>query len=224
MARLVFVVGKSGMGKSTSIRNLNPDETVLINSDQKDLPFPKFKQKYNEEKGNYLQTSNIDKILAKLREIQSNEKIKTIVIDTWSRIMTDEVMSKDFRNASNGMKAWSNMAFKQYTLLNIINEKLRDDLVVYLFCHPDIVYDESGFPKMQISVQGQQLKRFVPESFSSIVLYAEASKTPGQPLDFRFRTVSSGEDTCKTPMGMFEEETVTNDLVEINKIISDYYS
>ena len=45
MAKLIFVVGKSGMGKSTSARNLNPDETVIINSDQKHLPFPKFRTK-----------------------------------------------------------------------------------------------------------------------------------------------------------------------------------
>ena len=63
MAHLVFVVGKSGMGKSTSLRNLNPDETVIINTDQKALPFRKFNEKYNEEKGNYLKTSNVEEVL-----------------------------------------------------------------------------------------------------------------------------------------------------------------
>jgi ABC-type ATPase involved in cell division len=52
MAELVFVIGRSGTGKSTSIRNLKPEETVIINSDQKALPFRKFKELYNEEKGN----------------------------------------------------------------------------------------------------------------------------------------------------------------------------
>ena len=224
MAKLVFVVGKSGMGKSTSCRNLDPDKTVIVNSDQKDLPFPKFKTKFNKEKGNYLQTSNVDEIIQKLRDVQSNENITTVVIDTWTRIMTDEVMSKEFHNSSNGMKMWSNMAYKQYTLLNIINEKLRDDLIVYLFCHPEIVYDETGYPKMQIAVQGQQLKKFVPESFSTVVLYSEAIKNPGQPINYYFRTVTNGEDTCKAPMGMFEEENVDNDLIEINDVINEYYS
>lgn len=224
MARLVFVVGKSGMGKSTSCRNLNPDETVIINSDQKDLPFPKFSKNYNNEKGNYLRTSNINEINAKLKEVHNNKQIKTVIIDTWSRIMTDEVMSKEFRNASNGMQAWSNMAFKQYSLINIINEKLRDDLIVYLFCHPEIVYDESGYPAMQIAVQGKQLKKFIPESFSSIILYSEADKLPGQPIEYYFRTSTNGEDTCKTPIGMFEDERVPNDLVEINKVIHEYYA
>lgn len=224
MARLVFVVGKSGMGKSTSIRNLNPDETVIINSDQKDLPFPKFNNNYNEEKGNYLRTSNMNEINNKLKEVQGNKQIKTLIIDTWSRIMTDEVMSAQFRNASNGMQAWSNMAFKQYNLINIINEKLRDDLIVYLFCHPEIVYDENNYPMMQIAVQGQQLRKFSPESFSSIILYSEASKQPGEAPVYYFRTITSGEDTCKTPIGMFNDEKIPNDLVEVNKAISEYYS
>lgn len=204
--------------------NLNPDETVIINSDQKDLPFPKFKSKYNKEKNNYLQSSNIKEISTFLKEVQNNTKIKTVVIDTWSRIMTDSVMSNAFRNASNGMQAWSNMAFENYNLLNIINEKLRDDLIVYLMCHPETVYDESGFSKEQIAVQGQQLRKFSPESFSSIVLYAEAIKDPGEPVRYMFRTTTTGEDTCKTPMGMFEEEMIPNDLNIVNDTIIKYYS
>lgn len=224
MATLVYVVGKSGRGKSTSCMNLDPDSTAIINSDQKDLPFPQFKSKYNKEKNNYLQSSNIVEITNFLKSVQGNKQIKTVVIDTWSRIMTDSVMSNSFRNASNGMQAWSNMAYENYNLLNIINEKLRDDIIVYLMCHPETVYDESGFPKEQISVQGQQLKKFAPESFSSIVLYAEAVKSPGEPVKYLFRTKTTGEDTCKTPMGMFEEEMIPNDLTIVSEKIIKYYS
>ena len=169
MATLVYVVGKPGRGKSTSCRNLDPKESVIINSDQKELPFKGFKQKYNQEEGNYLQTSNIKEIVDFLKEKHKDKTTKTIVIDTWSRIMTDSVMSSSFRNASNGMQAWSNMAYENYNLLNIINEKLREDIIVYLMCHPETVHDEFGFSKEQIGVQGQQLKKMAPESFSSIV-------------------------------------------------------
>jgi len=153
MGQLVFIVGKSGMGKSTSARNLDPDKTVIINSDQKDLPFPKFRSKYSEEKGNYLQTSNVDEVITKLKEVQSNDNVNTVIIDTWSRMMTDGVMAPSFVK-NKGFEKWGNFSFSHYKLINIINEKLRDDLVVYLFCHPEIVYDESGFPRMEIAVQG----------------------------------------------------------------------
>lgn len=70
----------------------------------------------------------------------------------------------------------------------------------------------------------KMLERFVPESFSSIVFYAEIVKTPGAPNRHVFRTLNSGTDTCKTPIEMFEEALVDNDLVEVNKSIREYYS
>lgn len=222
MAKLVFIVGKSGMGKSTSARNLDSNKTVIINSDQKDLPFPKFNSKYNEEKKNYLKTSNIDEVFKKLKEVQNDPNIDTVIIDTWSRIMTDGVMADSFVK-NKGYEKWGNFSFAHYKLFTIINERLRDDLIVYLFCHPETVYDESGFPKMEIAVQGKQIKKFFPESFSSIVLYAEAIKSPGNPINYVFRTVTGGEDTCKSPMGMFEEDNIDNDLTIVNSAIKEYY-
>jgi hypothetical protein len=221
MGQLSFVVGKSGVGKSTSLRNLNPDETLIINTDQKALPFKQFALKYNEAKGNYLKTSDVNKVIEKLKEAHKNPSIKTIIIDTWSRIMTDAIMNPAFRS-EKGFDKYSKFAANQYDLINIINDKLREDIIVYLFAHPETHYDESGFSTERIGVQGKMLERFVPESFSSIVFYAEVIKTPGQPNRHVFRTINSN-DTCKTPIAMFDEEHIDNDLVEINKAIREYY-
>lgn len=222
MAQLIFVVGKSGSGKSTSERNLDENETIIINSDQKALPFRNFKERYNEVKGNYINVSTIDEIVGKLKEAHKNLKIKTVIIDTWSRIMTNAVMDPKFR-AEKGFDKYGKFAAAQYDLINLINDKLRDDVIVYLMCHPETHYDEGGFTTERIGVQGKMLERFVPESFSSIVFYAEIIKTPGQPNRHVFRTLNSGSDTCKTPLDMFTEKEVDNDLVEINKKIREYY-
>lgn len=222
MGQLVYIVAKSGMGKSTSLRNLNPDETVIVNTDQKPLPFPKSKEMYNEKKGNYLKSSNTSEIIVKLKAAHKNLKIKTFVIDTWSRVMTDLVMSPDFRN-SKGFEKWGDLSGSQYDLINLINEKVRDDLNVYLFAHPETVYDEMNFPVERIAVQGKQLEKFAPESFSSIVLYAEIRTAPGKPNEHVFRTKNSGSDTCKTPIGMFETDEIPNDLVIVNEAISKYF-
>jgi hypothetical protein len=207
MAQLVFLVGRSGMGKSTSLRNLNPEETVIINTDQKALPFRQFNQKYNEEKRNYRKTSDVNTVINTLMKVNKNENVKTVIIDTWSRIMTDAIMSQSFRS-EKGFDKWSKMAASQYDLINIVNDSMRDDIIVYLFAHPETHYDEAGFASERIGVQGKMLERFVPESFSSIVLYAEIIKQPGQPNRHVFRTVSSGSDTCKTPLEMFEDSEV----------------
>lgn len=223
MAQLVFLVGKSGMGKSTSLRNLNHDETVIINTDQKALPFKNFSAKYSEEKRNYRKTSDINIVISTLQKVNTLPHVKTVIIDTWSRIMTDTVMSQSFR-AEKGFDKWSKMAAAQYDLINTINDVMRDDIIVYLLAHPETHYDEAGFASERIGVQGKMLERFVPESFSTIVLYAEIVKTPGQPNRHVFRTVSSGNDTCKTPLEMFDDNLIDNDLVEVNKAIREYYS
>lgn len=223
MAQLVFLVGKSGMGKSTSLRNLNPEETVIINTDQKALPFKNFSAKYSEEKRNYRKTSDINIVISTLQKVNTLPHVKTVIVDTWSRIMTDTVMSQSFR-AEKGFDKWSKMAAAQYDLINTVNDVMRDDIIVYLIAHPETHYDDAGFSSERIGVQGKMLERFVPESFSTIVLYAEIVKTPGQPNRHVFRTVSSGNDTCKTPLEMFEENLIDNDLVEVNNTIREYYS
>ena len=120
MAHLVFLVGKSGMGKSTSLRNLNPDETVIINTDQKALPFKQFNLKYNEEKRNYRKTSDVTIVAATLKKVNELSNVKTIIIDTWSRIMTDAIMSQKFRS-EKGFEKWGKFAASQYDLINFIN-------------------------------------------------------------------------------------------------------
>jgi hypothetical protein len=232
MAILVYIVGKSGSGKSTSIcpieqaniKGLNPSETILINTDQKPLPIPGFSEMYNEKLENYFKTTETREIINNiLKPAHKNPLIKSVVLDTWSRLLTDSVMSVKFRKRS-GFDKWAEFAGDQYDLIHNINDKIREDIIVYLFAHPESIYDESGFPQERIAVQGQQLKKFVPESFSSIVLYAEPSNMPGQGLKFGFRTVNSGADTCKAPIGMFKEDFIPNDLGFVDKAIRKYYN
>ena len=231
MATLVYIVGRSGSGKSTSIcpiesadiKGLDPETTIIVNTDQKPLPAPGFAKLYSTEKGNYYKTNDTVEIIENiLKPAHKDGKTKAIVIDTWSRLQTDAIMSTKFRKRS-GFDKWGEFAGNQYDLMSIINDKMREDIVVYLFCHPETIYDEDGFPQERIATQGQQLKKFVPESFSSIVLYAEPSKVAGQGLVYGFRTVNSGADTCKTPIGLFEADFIPNDLGLVDSSIRNYY-
>ena len=221
MAMLVFLVGDSGEGKSTSFRNLNPDETFIVNSDQKALPFKSFKTKYNEEKGNYAQTSSYPDVIAAMKAANKNKTIKTLIVDTFTRIGTDYIMSNNFRT-TKGFDKWSHLAGDLYDVINIVNDKLREDLIVYLVCHPHTVNDEFGNGYKKIAVQGKQLEKFTLESFSSIVLYTNIKKAPGKPNEFTF----SGENnfnTAKVPMELLENNEIPNDLVILNAKIREYF-
>lgn len=223
MARAIFIAGRSGSGKSSGLRNLDPTETILINSDQKELPIPKFERSYNIENKNYIETSDSKLIKRVLLSANDNKKIKRAVIDTWSRIMDDAVMSEAFRNASDGRKAWGEMAADMYELFNFIKKDLRPDLKVYLLAHTESYYNDLGLTAERVTTQGQQLARFHPESFSTIVLYTHINVIPGEGPKYYFRTRTNGLDTCKSPLGMFKEELIENDLKLVEDKINEYY-
>lgn len=210
------------MGKSTSLRNLNSEETIIINSDQKALPFKQFSLKYNDQNKNYFKTSDVNEVINILKIAHKDPKIKTVVVDTISHIMTDHIMDPVFRG-KNGFSKWGEFSGLIYDLINIINEKLRDDIIVYLIAHPETNSDDFGIVSERIGVQGKQLEKMSPESFSSVVLYAEIQKVHGQPNRHVFRTKSSGNDTCKTPIDMFSEDIIDNDLVIVDKAIREYF-
>lgn len=222
MARLIFIAGKSGSGKSTSLMGLDPKTTFILNSDAHELPF-KYSGIYSQELGNYEEGSSIPIIKSVLARVHDNKHIKVLIIDTWTRVMTDYIMSKPFRSAIDGRKAWGKFSQDMYDLLDVINNSLRKDLIVYLLCHVETHENEAGITMERIVTHGQQLSKFIPESFSTIVLYTHIETLPGQRPKYYFRTTTSGLDTCKTPMGMFNDELIPNDLALVTDVINDYY-
>lgn len=222
MGKLIFIVGPSKHGKSTSLRNLNPKATFIINADGKPLPFKNAYQNYNRENKNYAQVSDLPNIVNILKAANKKTTIDTAVIDTWSRTMTDDVERSSFRS-SDGFKKWDKFAAEHYDLLNLINNGLRDNLNVYLLAHPESYYDDNGLLAQRIVTQGKKLERYSPESFSSIVLYTEVQALPNKVPEFYFRTITNGSDTAGSPMGMFEDILIPNDLVLVNKAIKEYY-
>lgn len=222
MARLIFIVGPSGSGKSASLRNLDPKSSFIINSDDKDLPEQKLHKAFNEKAENYFVTSSPIAVLEILDALDKRSNVKTIVLDTWSRTMTDGIMKPKFRK-EDGWEKWGNFAAAHYDLFVRV-KAMRNDINVYFLAHPESIYDDRGLLRERIAVQGQQLAKIGPESFSSIVLYTEVIQGIGDKIDFCFRTITKGPDTCKTPIGMFKEILIPNDLKIVNDIINNYYA
>ena len=93
MANIVMVLGKSGSGKSTSVKTLDPKTTIIINVLNKRLPFKGSTGIYNEENHNLLQLSNWEEVDAFLNAVSTNENfsyVKNVVIDDFIYVMRKE--------------------------------------------------------------------------------------------------------------------------------------
>ena len=199
MAIIVMVYGQSGTGKSTSLRNFKPEDVCIVNVSGKPLPF---KNKHK--------TFNTDDFMAIDAAIKK-APAKSIVIDDATYLMTGEYM----RTANvTGYQKFTDMALNYYTLVKAASA-LPADKVVYFMGHSDT--DANGNEKFKTI--GKMLDEKVTlEGMFTIVL-----KTVVTDGKYQFSTRNSGQDTVKTPLGMFNDVLIDNDLAMVDKTIREYY-
>ncbi len=200
MAVLVMVYGHSGSGKSASLRNFDQEQVAVINVLGKPLPFRSNMKTYI--------TNDYGKIDAAIH----STKRKSIVIDDATYLMTGEFM----RNAKvAGYQKFTDMAANFNTLLMRAKE-LPDDVVVYFFGHSE--RDGDGGEKFKTI--GKLLdEKVCVEGYFTIVL-----KTVVQDGRYLFSTRNDGMDTVKTPLGMFNDALIENDLAAVDKTIREHYN
>ena len=199
MSVIVFVIGESGTGKSTSMRNCDPAKWGVINVSGKPLPF--------KSKLNVFNTDNYDKI----KSVLSKATAKSIVIDDSQYLMVNAFM----RRTDKGYDKFTELAQAHWGLIDFIARNLSSDKIVYLMSH--IERDTLGNEK--VKTVGKMLDQFVTlEGLATIVL-----KTKVSDGKFFFTTQNSGYDTVKTPMGMFEDAEIDNDLQMVDDKIREYY-
>ena len=199
MAIIVMVYGQSGTGKSTSLRNFKPEDVCIVNVSGKPLPF---KNKHK--------TFNTDDYMAIDAAIKK-APAKSIVIDDATYLMTGEYM----RTAKvTGYQKFTDMALNYYTLVKAA-AALPSDKIVYFMGHSDT--DANGNEKFKTI--GKMLDEKVTlEGMFTIVL-----KTVVTDGKYQFSTRNSGQDTVKTPLGMFNDALIDNDLAMVDKTIREYY-
>ena len=199
MAVLVMIYGQSGTGKSTSLRNFTNDEVAVINVSGKPLPFRSKLTTYD--------TDNYAKISSALGKIER----KSIVIDDATYLMVNEFM----RTAKlTGYQKYTDMAFN-FNSLVVQASQLANDKIVYFLGHSDIKDDGTEHFK----TVGKMLDNYVTvEGKFTIVL-----KTVVQDGKYYFSTHNSGQDTVKSPLGMFADNYVDNDLKAVDTVIREYY-
>ena len=171
MEKVIGIMGESGSGKTTSMRNLDPSVTFYIDCDKKGLSWKNWKEQYQEEKHNYFRTDLPSTVLNLLQKIQDQENmrhIQTIVIDTINGIMVGEEM----RNIKvNGYGKWTDLASYIYGIVDYALT-MREDLTVIILCHSETISDDNGYVFTRIKTNGRKLDKIVLESKLATVLYA----------------------------------------------------
>lgn len=196
----VLIIGESGSGKSTSLRNFSPEEIGVINVSGKPLPF--------RTKINSINTDNYTVIEGALKKA----RIKSLVIDDCQYLMANEFM----RSAKiTGYQKFTDIALNFWTLIQVIIKELPADVIVYCLGH--IERDANGNEKFKTI--GKMLdEKITVEGLFTIVL-----KTLVQDGRYLFTTQTNGSDTVKSPMGMFNTPIIDNDLKMVDQTIRNYY-
>ena len=213
MAKILGIMGESGAGKTTSMRNLDPTTTYYIDCDKKGLSWKGWKKQYNAENKNYFCTDLQNDVLAIMSGINENRpNIKTIIIDTLNGIMVADEMR---RSKEKGYDKWMDLAVSVYGIIDYALT-MREDMTVIFVCHSQTVRDDSGYMFTSIKTNGQKLSKIGLETKFPIVLY---SKCVGG--EYVFET-QANFSTAKTPLGMFDQKTIPNDIAEVLKAIEEY--
>lgn len=195
----ILILGASGSGKSTSLRNFDPDEVGIFNVASKPLPFRKKLKVVNN--ATY---SLITKVLA-------NPQLKKYVIDDSQYLMAFE----SFDHAKEtGYGKFTNMALNFRNLIDYVIKKTPDDVIVYFLHHTELTDDG----KLKAKTLGKMLdNQLTVEGLFSIVLLCQVEGS-----EHFFITNSDGSNPAKSPMEMFDMK-IDNDLKFVDKTIREYY-
>jgi len=206
----VFILGDSGSGKSASMRNMNPNDFLLIQVVKKPLPFRDGFAKHEKESGtkSLIVTDSHAKIIDIIRKTRKT----VIVIDDFQYVMSNEFMR---RGREVGFTKFTEMAQQVWELITAA-QLLPDDKIVYFLSHTST--DDSGFTRCKT------IGKLLDEKITLEGLFTIVMRSMKRDSQHVFTTANNGHDTVKTPMGMFENEVIENDLNEVTKTIKSYYS
>lgn len=226
MSQEIMICGNSGSGKSSSLRNLNPEETFILNLGKKDLPFPGSRAKYKQlskdnPNGNLLNTNNFNDIANTIKYVaEKRPEIKHLIIDDFQFSLASHILNKI---NDKGYAKFETLAKGVWDVVEL-SKNQRDDLTVVFISHTDTNYNSDGVKETKAKTIGKMIDNVINlDAMFTIILYTEVSKTENE-LQYKFRTKTNGTDTCKSPMGMFEDEYIDNDLELVFNIINNYYN
>lgn len=195
----VLLIGASGSGKSTSLRNFKGEEVAVVNVLGKPLPFK-----------SDIKAGKCDDYATILKAIANTNK-KTIVIDDANYLITNEFMNK---SSVKGYDKYNELASNFWNLINGI-KNIEGGKTVYLIMHEDT--DEYG------NVKPKTIGKLLDDKCNIQGLFTICIRSMFDNGNYIFRLKTNGQDCVKTPFGMFENETMGNDLKAFDEVVREYY-
>jgi hypothetical protein len=213
MALPVMITGRSGSGKTFSLKNFTAEEISVISIEKGRLPFRsdikviKIPKSFAsmDQNANYA-TLNSAKYAWVMNAIKS-APTKSVCIDDSQYLLANELFDRAYEK---GYDKYTQMAVNFRNLIHFVNDLEQDDKVVYFLHHSEP--DTDGREK--VKTIGKMLdEKLTVEGCFDIVLYCQ---------DHKFFTQSNGLSTAKSPEGMFDLE-IPNDLKAVDVAIREYY-
>lgn len=208
----VLILGESGSGKSASMRNMNPETTPLIQAVSKPLPFRNKFKSFDRAtcQGTKLSSDQYDQIIQMIGYFAKNG-FKEIVVDDFQYVMANEYMR---RSGETGFTKFTEIAKHAWEIITFC-QALPEDVKVYFLSH--VQDGDNG------QVKAKTIGKMLDEKITVEGLFTIVLRTNVEDGKYRFSTQNSGNDTVKSPMGLFESQYIENDLNLVNTKINEYY-
>jgi len=214
---LIAIVGHSGSGKSTSLRNLDPKTTYILDLERKGFPFR------NANRFNVIPVENANAFPRLLEKALKEDDCETIVVESFTKYV-EQVNTL----ATNSFKGYDIWAFYNRTIRNML-DSIKNDKATIIFTAvddivkiPQITGGESSHRR--VKVQGKVHEGAVEKEFL-MVLFTEVRKNEKtEKMEYFFQTNTDGVTSAKTPMGMFDEQLIPNDIVTVLEKVEEYYA
>lgn len=224
MANCIIILGPSGTGKSTSIKGLNPKETVVFNTLKKRLPFKGSSTIYNKENKNLFELNDYAQVISYLESIDKNaHHVKNIVLDDSIFIMRKEYFD---RAKEAGFNKFTELAIHFQKIIKTC-ENMRSDINVFFILHSEPVVSDNAIQTYKVSTVGKLLdQQYNPVEIVPMVLYSAIQYKDNKPA-YGFYTHAVMDKgaiiPAKSPDEMFEEDFIPNNLGYVVEKMKEYY-
>jgi len=216
MGKIILVEGEPGTGKSRAIKSLDPNKTLIVKPNSKDLPFKGARTLYNKEKGNVVVTKDLHSLKTIIQKVNEGTKFNVIVIEDLTHFWSHRVMKE---SAIKGYDKWTILGMDSYNALISIEDELRDDLYIIIIGHTQRSENLAGDKVVNLQTPGKLLEQVVKiPSHVTYILHTDVRREDDQ-IKYRFITNDDGSGReAKSPEGCLNLLEENDYQLIINKI------